>query len=120
MKFFMLAIVLTLFAYKLPANERPAHYQGATVTDAASALSVLKTANQELALLLASELDAYSMNEVHKLTYTLENALAYLAAATDEIKEVLEEVHLGSETMDVQRVQNNGTYYLQLAQALFP
>lgn len=120
MKPLLLAATLVSVALNLQALERPTHYQGIIVTDNESAFTVLKTGNQQLAQLLSLELNAHNMNEIHKLTYTLENALASIASATEEMKEVLEEVHLGSETMDIERVKNHGAYYLKLTKTLLP
>lgn len=121
MKALLIAAVVgfcTLASQPLLASERPAHFKGETVANTQQALATLAEANTKLTTILAGELNPSTMTEVHQLTYTLENALALIPAADDEIKEVLEEVHLGSETMDAERVRNNGEYYLQLAKKL--
>ncbi|EHR42383.1 DUF6746 family protein [Alishewanella jeotgali] len=118
MKSLLIATLVATLSLTAQASERPAHFKGAEISSAQQALSVLQEQNSKLAALLAGELNPTSMTEIHQLTYTLENALAKLPAASDEIKEVLEEVHQGSETMDYQRVKDNGAYYLQLAKAL--
>ena len=118
MKALMIITLLTGIALPTVASERPAHFQGTEITSAAQAKSILKQYNAKLAALLKTELNPTSMTEIHQLTYTLENALAKLPAATDDIKAVLEEVHLGSESMDYQRVKTNAAAYLQQSQAL--
>lgn len=121
MKAMLLATVVgmfTLASQPTVASERPAHFKGETVANTQQALATLAEANAKLTTILAGELNPTTMTEVHQLTYTLENALALIPAADDEIKEILEEVHLGSETMDTERVRNNGEYYLQLAKKL--
>lgn len=110
--------VLALTAQPALASDRPAHFTGEAIANAKQALATLVESNAKLATILAGELNPTTMTEVHQLTYTLENALALIPAADDEIKEVLEEVHLGSETMDKERVRSNGEYYLQLARKL--
>lgn len=110
--------VFTLACQPVLASDRPAHFKGEAVANTQQALATLAEANAKLTTILAGELNPTTMTEVHQLTYTLENALALIPAADDEIKEVLEEVHLGSETMDADRVRNNGEYYLQLAKKL--
>lgn len=100
------------------ASDRPNHFQGKEITSQAQALTVFKEANIKLAEVLKTDLNPTSMTTIHELTYTLENALALIPAADDEIKEVLEEVHLGSEMMDAERVRDNGEYYLQLAKKI--
>lgn len=110
--------IFTLASQSLYASERPAHFKGEAIANTQQALATLAEANAKLTTILAGELNPTTMTEVHQLTYTLENALALIPAADEEIKEVLEEVHLGSETMDAERVRNNGEYYLQLAKKL--
>ncbi|CAM5223541.1 DUF6746 family protein [Alishewanella longhuensis] len=110
--------VFTLASQPVLASDRPAHFKGEAVANTQQAMATLAEANAKLTTILAGELNPTTMTEVHQLTYTLENALALIPAADDEIKEVLEEVHLGSETMDADRVRNNGEYYLQLAKKL--
>lgn len=110
--------LFTLASQPLFASDRPAHFKGEAIANAQQALATLVETNAKLTTILAGELNPTTMTEVHQLTYTLENALALIPAADDEIKEVLEEVHLGSETMDAERVRNNGEYYLQLAKKL--
>lgn len=121
MKKFLLAGMLgfmTLSTAMAHARDRPSHFQGKEISSPEQALTVFKETNTKLAEVLKTELTPVSMTTVHELTYTLENALALIPAADDEIKEVLEEVHLGSESMDVERVLENGEYYLQLAKKL--
>lgn len=58
------------------------------------------------------------MVAIHELTYTLENALETIAEALGNIAELLEEVHVASETFDVDTIQNSGASYLQAAEPL--
>ncbi len=121
MKALLLATAVGLFALTAQptfASERPAHFKGEAVTNTQQAVATLLEHNGKLAAILKGELNPTTMTEIHQLTYTLENALALIPTANDEIKEVLEEVHLGSETMDAERVRNNAEYYLQLANKL--
>lgn len=113
-----LLTVMTLGSTTVTASDRPNHFQGKEVTTQAQALAVFKEANIKLAEIIKGELNPTTMTTVHELTYTLENALALIPAADDEIKEILEEVHLGSESMDAERVRDNGEYYLQLAKKI--
>lgn len=110
--------LMALSSATLNASDRPSHFQGKEITSKAQALTVLNEANAKLAEILKGELNPTTMTTVHELTYTLENALALIPAADDEIKEILEEVHLGSESMDAERVRDNGEYYLQLAKKI--
>ncbi len=121
MKAMLLATVVgivTLASQPTLASDRPAHFKGEAIASQQQVLSTLAETNAKLTAILAGELNPTTMTEVHQLTYTLENALALIPAADDEIKEVLEEVHLGSESMDAERIRSNGEYYLQLAKKL--
>lgn len=121
MKALFIATVVGIFSLASQptlASDRPAHFKGETIANTQQALVTLTEANAKLGAILAGELNPTTMTEIHQLTYTLENALALIPTADDEIKEVLEEVHQGSETMDTERVRNNGEYYLQLAKKL--
>ncbi len=100
------------------ASDRPAHFQAETINSEAEARVVLEKGNQQLVSLITAELTATSMTAIHELTYTLENALKLIPAATPELKAALEEVHLGSELMDKQRVTENATRYLALINPL--
>ncbi|MDP5187519.1 DUF6746 family protein [Alishewanella sp. SMS8] len=100
------------------ASDRPAHFSGKAVSDVQQASKVFLEKNTELANLLAGELNPTSVTAIHQLTYTLENALALIPNTNDQIKAALEEVHLGSEYMDYERVKRNGATYLQLAKSL--
>lgn len=96
------------------ADQRPEHYQALPAESIEQAVSNLTSYNQELeALISQSELSDEDMVKIHELTYTLENALQRLQAELEGTAEVLEEVHLGSETMDSNRVLDNARRYLQ-------
>lgn len=96
------------------AGQRPEHYQALPAESIEQAVSNLTSYNQELdALIRQNELSNEDMVKIHELTYTLENALQRLQAELEGAAEVLEEVHLGSETMDSNRVLDNARRYLQ-------
>lgn len=98
---------------------RPAHYKGEPAESTQQAVSNLKLYNPKLeAILMKGELTAMDMNEVHQLTYTLENALQRLHADLEVIAAQLEEVHLASETGKPDVVQARGRAYLEGVRAL--
>ncbi|MDR5899918.1 hypothetical protein QC823_13060 [Halomonas vilamensis] len=75
--------------------------------------------NAQLAEILSSDtLSNEQMGEIHMLTYTIENALQKIDAEVDAMAVALEEVHLGSETLDQERVSTHGADYLDTAQTL--
>lgn len=96
-------------------DQRPSHFKGEPSETLEQAVTNFSTYNQQLNELLKGELTAEKMGEIHQLTYTLENALGKINDEMDELADVLEEVHLGSETMDQPRVSENGEKYLNNA-----
>lgn len=103
------------------SGERIDHFKGEPAPDLATAVANFSTYNEKLAeILAADELDMQELGTVHELTYTLENALETITEQVSEMAVTLEEVHLGSETADVERVQLNGAAYLEAAQTLVP
>lgn len=122
----MLKEVLTVTALLWGANlsvaqadERIEHYQALPAESLEQAMTNLKSHSRELENLIASgDLSEQDMVKIHELTYTLENALQRLLAEMNDTAEVLEEVHLGSETMNRQRVLDNAQRYLQSVNTL--
>lgn len=68
--------------------------------------------NNRLEEVLAGDLTPQAMNEVHQLTYTLENALGKISEEFEELAITLEEVHQSSEHMETDKVQKHGAQYL--------
>ena len=100
-------------------HERADHFEGKPSETLQEAVANFSEGNQQLAELLASdELTNEQMGELHLLTYTIENALQKIDSEVEAMAVSLEEVHLGSETLDQQRVAENGAEYLEAAQTL--
>lgn len=117
-----LTLACTL-ALALPAlaEERPDHYQAEQAETLEQALANLHEYNANLASLMEKEgLTPEEVNQVHLLTYTLENALERLRDDLERLVEVLEEVHVASEFLDADTVQRSGREYLERAQKLIP
>ncbi|WP_416138368.1 DUF6746 family protein [Halomonas sp. HK25] len=101
------------------AEERPDHFEGQSADSLSQAVSNLSSTNDHLAALLAKdELSDDDMAIIHQLTYTLENALAKLGEEVDTMADLVEEVHLGSESMERDRVRENGQTYLETIRPL--
>lgn len=116
-------ITATLFAFSLsapiPATERPEHFEGKPADTLEQAVTNFSEANEKLAVLLAAdELDSKDLREVHQLTYTLENALERIHKDLDELAEILEEMHVASETADTGTVNSRGKEFLDSARVL--
>ncbi|MDT8879366.1 DUF6746 family protein [Halomonas saccharevitans] len=99
--------------------EGPDHFSGEPSRTLEEAIANLGEYNERLTELLAKdELSNRDLGTVHELSYTLENALARIDAEVDAMAVSLEEVHLGSESVDRERVRLNGMAYLNGARPL--
>ena len=100
-------------------SKRPDHFKGETSATLEQALANLTSYNAKLQAILAKgQLEPADMAEIHQLTYTLEVALEKLDDEIDTLKDVLEEVHKGSEMMQFDRVLDNGKRYLETSHKL--
>ncbi|RTQ99152.1 DUF6746 family protein [Halomonas nitroreducens] len=97
----------------LADENQPEHFSGKPAGTMSEAVANASEANQELAELLDGELSDADMAEVHRLSYTMENALARIHEEVYQLEGTLEEVHLGSEAFDRERVRTNGEAYLE-------
>lgn len=105
----------------LSFGEAPEHFKGEAAPTLEAALANLAAYNARLEALLAKEkLSLLDMNQVHELTYTLENALARIDAHLKATAETLESVHKASERADAAVVKTDGRRYLDDSQRLLP
>ena len=110
------ALVMPLAVY---ADDRPGHYSGKPVQDLAQAREFLQQYNQELAAIVNNELlTPVDLNNIHQLTYTLENALEKMASDLALTQAALEALHKASEANATQQVKALAQTYLQQANAL--
>ncbi|WP_116367446.1 DUF6746 family protein [Parahaliea mediterranea] len=102
------------------AEQRFDHFQGAPAASVAEALSNLEVYNEYLQTLLDKDqqLSDADMGKIHQLSYTLENAIQKLQEELNGIAASLEEVHLGSEQLQRERVLENGQDYLKRSRAV--
>lgn len=116
-----LSLALLLLAAGGVHAERPDHFEGLPAESLEQALANLSEYNRKLAALVAQDsLSPRDMHEVHQLTYTLENALEKLQDEVNTLVDVLEEVHVASETSDPETVKRQGAAYLQTMGILIP
>lgn len=123
MKRIALLTLASTLVLALPAlaEDRPDHYEAKLAETVEQALANLTEYNPKLASLVEKEeLTPEELNQVHLLTYTLENALKRLRDEHERLAEVLEEVHVASEALDTDTVQRSGREYLERAQKLIP
>ncbi|WP_339802977.1 DUF6746 family protein [uncultured Marinobacter sp.] len=110
-----MATVATLFSSAMVHAERPDHYKGLPANTLDEAVANFSEYNDKLAEVLQGELTPEAMNEVHQLTYTLENALGKVSEEFELLAETLEEVHIASESNDPQTVKKQGEAYLEVS-----
>lgn len=100
-------------------GERAEHFSGLPAETDEQARENLREYNAKLkALLNQKKLSASDLGEIHRISYTLENAIAQLDPEVKWIAEYLEEVHLASERADRDTVRKKGRAYLSASQGL--
>lgn len=114
-----LIIITVAFNAQASDDKRPEHFKAEAAPTLEQALLNLTEYNAKLAVILTKQqLEPLDMATIHQLTYTLEAALAKLDNEIDGLKDTLEEVHLGSEMMEFERVRRNGLLYLSTSQKI--
>ena len=100
-------------------GDKPQHFQGKPAETDEQARRNLREYNAKLkALLDKDKLSGSDLGEIHRISYTLENALAQLDPEVEWIAEYLEEVHLASERADRDTVRKKGRAYLSASKGL--
>jgi len=100
------------------ALQRPDHFKGLEAPTLEVAVANLSSYNQKLKQRLEGDMTTNDMVAIHELTYTLENALETISKELKNIAELLEEVHVASETFDAKTAKSSGTSYLQASEPL--
>lgn len=98
--------------------EDPKHFAGKTFNSITEAVSVFNDYNKRFESKLTGELSALDLHEIHELTYTMEDALAYITKSIYTVAEDLEAVHQATEYADAEKVQKSGATYLKLAREI--
>lgn len=106
------AIAALLVAAPALADDDTEHFKGQPADTLEQAVSNFSEYNQKLENVLSGDLTPETMNEVHQLTYTLENALEKLDDEIDNLADTLEQVHKASERADTDTVRSAGEQYL--------
>lgn len=103
----------------MPVNaERLDHYEGKSSETLEQALANFSEYNAKLAAIMEKpELTPVDLNEIHQLTYTLENALEKINTDLAELAETLEALHQASETGNVRGTRESGKQYIKDAKA---
>lgn len=98
-----------------PVMAEGGHFEGKPSETLEQAVANFAEYNVKLEKVLAGELDAKALYEIHQLTYTLEVALEKINEELTELAEVLEELHVATEKNDAATAKVKGREYLDTA-----
>lgn len=117
----LISVSAFIFSVSAHATDRPDHFKGKQASNWSEAQQNLNEYNQRLADLLAKDtLTPQDLAQVHELTYTLENALERMEKEISTSAEILEKVHVASETNQPKTVKTQGDNYLKAIKAIQP
>lgn len=106
-------------ALNVSAEDQPKHFEGKDSETLEEAVENLEEASEQMEELLEEDdLSGSEMGEIHRLTYTLEKAMARIREEAGLMAEDLERVHLGSEARDVEQVRSYGEKFVEKAETL--
>lgn len=110
----IIAISLIIPTMTFASEERHDHFKGKPSDTIDQALANFSEHNKQLAGILAKDsLSPRDIADIHKLTYTLENALKKMNTDFSALADTLENVHKASETTDGEKVKARGLQYLK-------
>ncbi|RKT44222.1 DUF6746 family protein [Thiocapsa rosea] len=110
------ALLVGMAAGASAQTDRVEHFKGLPADTLEQAVANFSEYNGKLrAILDKGDLEGQDLATVHELTYTLETALAKINAELTALAETLEEVHIASETADIDTVKTKGREYLSVA-----
>jgi len=117
---FALSIVAMTIA-QAQAQERVDHFEGEPAATLDEAPASLTEYDRRRAAVLESEsLDAAALDEIHQLSYRLENALQRIDTELEALAEMLEELHLAYERADVEVTNRSARDYLETERKVAP
>ena len=117
--FLIVSVLLFCHASFTMADKKPIHFKGKSSETLEQAVSNFSEYNNKLAAILSKDaLSPQEMQQVHELTYTLENALEQINVSLTELAISLEAIHVGSETGDEETIKTQGSHYLSTARQL--
>lgn len=120
MKTILRIAALSIF-FSLSANaysEDAKHFEGKKFDNITDAVAVLKDYNQRFEDKMNGELDALALHEIHELSYTMEDAVAFITSTLYTVAEELEAVHQATEHASPGTVRTSGAKYLELSRAI--
>ncbi len=119
LRFSALAMAATLaFSANSFATDRVEHFKGVPSPDLATAVKNFSEYNDLLAKELDGELTPQALADIHQLTYTLEVALEKISDEAKALADTLEEIHVASETSELEKLAEEGKKYMQVVSEL--
>ncbi len=112
------ALSLPVLSLTALADDRMDHFSGKPSNTLSQAVSNFTEGNQELRKLLQGDASYDDLAQIHRLSYTLENALGKLNEEMQTLAVILEQIHLASETGKKQAVKGNGAAYFEIVDTL--
>ena len=94
------------------------HFEGKTPENLQQAFEYIREYNEKIASLTEAEMTEDTLTEIHELSYTVENALEKIREEMAALADQLEELHLASESYDLEKSREHAASYLSLAQEL--
>jgi len=108
-------VALGLAGLPAAASDEVDHYAAEPSETLAEAMANLREYNAKVEEVMARDaLSVQDMEEIHQYTYTMEQAVARVAAEMEKIAVVLERVHLSSEGDNPHALRGATEVYLEM------
>lgn len=95
-----------------PRPERVDHFQAKQADGVVEAIANLREANAKLAELLSGEVNDYAMNDIHSLSYTVEESLTRIIEEMKMLLDTAGDMHFATEGLKRDAVIDYGDAYL--------
>ena len=121
MKIIFAVSIFILFGFTLQAKagERVDHFEGKPSKTLEEAVANFSEYNNKLREILNKEnISGEDMFKIHQLTYTIENALQKIGEEVEAMAFSLENLHISSETGDLEGIKKHGAEYTDSAYKL--
>lgn len=113
----ILTVILSLsFAVQAKSGERVEHFEGEPADTLEEAVANFSEYNSKLRkILIKEEISGEDMFKIHQLTYSIENALQKINEEVEAMAVSLENLHISSETGDLDGIKKHGAEYTNSA-----
>ncbi len=112
---------LSLTITDAQAGDRTSHYEPVSSNNLTEAMANFSNYNEKLASILRKKaLSVDAMEDIHQITYTLEEAIVVMRTELGALAETLEALHLSSEEHSPAATLKHGSAYLSVARTFAP